>query len=50
MSWLCYFFAHRWRFLFNAAGAINRPSMSLTSPLGVYQCERCRELSTGRTR
>lgn len=38
MAWLCIFVHHRWVFRFN------------TEHCGVYQCTRCKEISTGSLR
>lgn len=41
MSWLCTFFACRWQWVTDQYG--NRPT-----PVGLWQCTRCKTLSIGR--
>lgn len=43
MRWLCIFFPCRWLHLFNAYHYLN-------GECGIYQCARCKTISTGALR
>lgn len=45
-SFLCIFFKHKWKRIFNVLNYNDFKGMS--TPFGIYQCSRCKTISKGK--